>query len=178
MIPSISPHIGVHGASFASQRLNTDQTDKLSAILSNYDTKSLDGDAAKKIVAEIKDAGIGPGAGLANALADNGIGARDLRAAAGLGGPAGGLGGPPAGGPSAGEPPADNGPRADGRLGGVGGPTDAGAASVDAAVVSLFEEAATIYESDETGQTFAEIVAQRLESEGLTYNQPLVDFRA
>ncbi|MEP1587657.1 MAG: hypothetical protein ABJR46_17630 [Tateyamaria sp.] len=160
MIPSISPHIGTHGTSFASQRLDTDQTDKLSAILSNYDTKGLDGDAAKKIVTEIKDAGIGPGAGLANALADNGIDARDLRDAAGLGGPAGG---PPAGG---------------GQFGGGGGPTGAGAASVDAAVVSLFEETATIYEADETGQTFAEIVTQRLEAEGLTYNQPLVDFRA
>ncbi|MEP4248497.1 hypothetical protein [Tateyamaria sp.] len=169
MIPSISPHIGTHGTSFASQRLNTDQTDKLSAILSNYDTKSLDGDAASKIVTEIKDAGIGPGAGLANALADNGIDARDLRDAVGLGGPPGG---PPAGGPAAGGPPGG------GQFGGGGGPTGAGAASVDAAVVSLFEEAATIYEADETGQTFAEIVAQRLESEGLTYNQPLVDFRA
>ncbi|MEP2889109.1 hypothetical protein [Tateyamaria sp.] len=144
MIPSISPHIGVHGASFASQRLNTEQADKLSVILSNYDTKSLDRDAASKIVTEIKGVGIEPGAGLANALTDNGIDARDLRDVAGLGGPPGG---PPAGGPAAGGPPGG------GQFGGGGGPTGAGAASVDAAVVSLFEEAATIYEADKTGQT-------------------------
>ncbi|MEP5630445.1 MAG: hypothetical protein ABJP79_01035 [Tateyamaria sp.] len=147
MIPSISPHIGMHGASYANRRFNTEQTDKLSVILSNYDTKSLDSDVASKIVTEIKDAGIEPGAGLANALTDNGIDAPDLRDAAGLNGSPGGLGGPPAGGPPTGEPPAG------GQLSGAGGPAGAGAASVDVAVVSLIEETATIYEADKTGQT-------------------------
>lgn len=140
MIPSITPFTGPPGGGSANHSLNNDQTDKLSAVLANYDAKGLSGEAASKVVTETKEVGVG-----ANQT--------------------GGSGGPPHG--------------AHGPVGaGPGGPGGGGAASVDPAVKSLFEDAASLYEADETGQTFVEIIAQRLESEGMTYNQPLVDFRA
>ena len=168
MIQTISPYAASQSKPSVNQALSSNQSEKLGEILSNYDTKNLDSDAAKKIVTEINEAGINSGAGLTNALAENGIDAHTLGNAAGVGGPpAGGppAGGPPSGGPAGGGPP-------------VGGPPSGGVASVDEAVVSLFEEAASIYEADETGQTFADIVTERLESEGMNYNQSLVDFRA
>ncbi len=168
MIQTISPYAASQSNPSVNQALSSNQSEKLGEILSNYDTKNLDSDAAKKIVTEINEAGINSGAGLTNALAENGIDAHTLGNAAGVGGPP--AGGPPAGGPPAGGPPS-GGPAG-------GGPPSGGAASVNEAVVSLFEEAASIYEADETGQTFADIVTERLESEGMNYNQSLVDFRA
>ena len=173
MIQTISPYAASQSNPSVNQALSSNQSEKLGEILSNYDTKNLDSDAAKKIVTEINEAGINSGAGLTNALAENGIDAHTLGNAAGVGGPP--AGGPPAGGPPAGGPPS-GGPAGGGPP--VGAPPSGGVASVDEAVVSLFEEAASIYEADETGQTFADIVTERLESEGMNYNQSLVDFRA
>ncbi|MEO0389928.1 MAG: hypothetical protein AAF218_03210 [Pseudomonadota bacterium] len=177
MISNVNSAFMTPGAKPSTTQLSDEQTKTLDAILSDVNPEELDQTAATKIVAEIEEAGIAPSAGLASALADNGIDPRALADLAGLeqgrgAGPA--AGGPPGGGGGPGGPRGAGGGPGGGGGGGAQGAQGAG--SVDAAVVSLFEDAASIYEADETGLTFAEIIAERLESEGMDSTKSAVDY--
>ncbi|MEP2642784.1 hypothetical protein [Roseobacter sp.] len=143
-----------------SSILTEEQSTKLTKALTEYDTENLSDDDAKALVSTIKELGIAPSAGLAKALSEAGIDARELAEQAGIsgGGPGGPGGGP--GGPG----------RPDGQSGSSSG--------VDEAVLSLIQEATESYEASEIEESFADILAATLTENGYDSSQPTVDFYA
>lgn len=147
----------VHSARPESKMTN-EQSEKLSSLLESYDADSLSDDDAKKLVSEIKELDIQPGADLANALGESGIDARGLAEQAGIGrGGEGGRPPPPPGG--------DQGSK--------------GAASVDDAAVSLISDAVAAYEaSNDESESLQSILLSAMEEAGYDPSEPLVSFYA
>jgi hypothetical protein len=144
--------------------LSTEQSEKLSASLSNYDTKNLTTEDALKIVAEIKELGIREGAGLESALSEAGIDAQALAEQAGI------KGGEDAGRPPPPPPfPQDGGPSGSGEA--------SGTSSLDEGIVSLIADAVESYaESDDETETVWSLLQPALEEAGYDTSEPLIDF--
>lgn len=164
MITGIQSGMQMSGYSTQSTQMTEQQNAQLKNILAEYDSTSLSDDDAKELVATIKEMGINPSEELATVLADSGIDAQALAEQAGIGG-AGGL---PGGGGGPGGPGG----------GGHGGGGPRGVESLDEAVVSLITEALEAYdESDET-QSFAELLAEKLDEQGYDSSKPAIDYYA
>lgn len=67
-----------------ARSLSDEQSSAVSSILENYDADNLSADDAKDIASQLKDAGIQPGKGLADAMAQNGFDAREVGKLAGI----------------------------------------------------------------------------------------------
>ena len=143
-----------------NRAVTEEQSQKLTEFLTEYDTSNLSEEDATEIVAQVKELGINPGAGLADVLGASGIDAKALAEQAGLGkaagagGPLGGKNGPP--------PP-----------GGAGGRAD-----VDDALVSLFSEAVEAYESSDEAESLWDVLEPALQSAGYDTSKSVIDFRA
>lgn len=77
-----------------SQNLTEDQKSTISSVLSEYDADSLTEEDAISITSALKDAGIRPGQGLAEAISDEGFDAEEIGSLAAPS-QAKGMGGPP-----------------------------------------------------------------------------------
>lgn len=133
--------------------LTEEQSTGLSDLLKEYDASDLSDDDAKAIVAQIKELGIAPGSGLSDALAAAGIDARDLADQAGIGGGPNGKSGPPPGG---GE----------------------GRGTVNSDAVALIAEVLESMETDESETSFIETLKQRMEDQGISSSDPIIDYYA
>lgn len=139
-----------------SSKLSETESQQLTEILSNYNTEELSDDDAKTLVSRIQEIGIETGVGLANALNEAGIDAKELGTQAGVGGPKGA-----------------NGPPGSGK--GGGGPQ--GVESVDDTIVSLVADAVDAYEtSDEDSESVWSLLEPALEEAGYDTSVNLIDF--
>ncbi len=160
-----------------SSSLTSDQQQGLDDVLSNYDTKNLSDDDAKAVVEAIKELGLQPGRGLAQALSGAGIDARELAQQAGLGAPGeGGTGGGkgqggPGGSGGGGRPGGPNGP---GGSGGVQGPDSAAVQTLQSVVEQLQD---ALSESDDDTTDFTSLLLEKLDEAGVDTSAPIVDFR-
>ncbi|MEP1792976.1 hypothetical protein [Parasphingorhabdus sp.] len=137
-----------------ANRLTETQSQQLTEVLSNYDPDALSDDDAKNLVSEIKELGIQPSTGLANALSEVGTNAKDLGEKAGVKEgphPSGGKKGPP---PEGGR----------------------GVESVDDALISLISDAVETYETSEESESLWSILETSLEEAGYDTSESLVDF--
>ncbi len=182
-------------SSLQGGRLTDEQGQKLTDVLSQYDSKNLTNDDAKSLVAQIKEIGISSKSGLAQALDASGIDPRKLMAQAGQAGQ-GGTDGPPSGGPpggggpggmggmggmgGAGGPPPGGGAGAGGPPpgGGAGAPGSQGLSSVDAGIVSLVSEAAQSFLESDDAESVWSILEPKLQSAGYDTSKSIIDFYA
>lgn len=143
---------GVSMAQFTQQPtrpLSEEQGAKLTEILSKYDPTKVTSGEAQKIVTEIKEAGINPGKGLAEAMAAEGFDAKAVG---------------DAGKPEGDRPPPPN---------GEGGPNG----KVDSAAISLLSDIIDSFGDEEmTSENWASVLAQ-LEENGVNLDDPMVDIR-
>ncbi|WP_299922840.1 hypothetical protein [uncultured Pelagimonas sp.] len=172
MIQGGMPPMGMMGQGSGS--LSSDQKQGLDDVLSNYDTKNLSEHDAKAVVEAIKELGVQPGRGLAQALNGLGIDARELAQKAGLGAP--GEGGP-GGGKGSGGPGGGGGPGGPGRPGGSGGAQGPDSAAVQTlqSVVEQLQE--SLSESDDDTTDFTSLLLEKLDEAGVDTSAPIVDFR-
>ncbi|WP_299937059.1 hypothetical protein [uncultured Pelagimonas sp.] len=175
MIQGGMPPMGMMGQGSGS--LSSDQKQGLDDVLSNYDTKNLSYDDAKAVVEAIKELGVRPGHGLAQALNGLGIDARELAQKAGLGAPGegdlgGGKGPGGTGGPSSGGGP--GGPGGPGGSGGAQGPDSAAVQTLQSVVEQLQE---SLSESDDDTTDFTSLLLEKLDEAGVDTSAPIVDFR-
>ena len=144
------------------QTLTSDQSTKLTELLSNYDAKSVSEADAKAIAAQVKELGIQPGKAMAEAMGTQGFDAKSIGEMAAPD-KAGGKRGD--GGPEGSRPPP---PPQDGT---------ATKGTVDDTAVSLLAEVMESYSSTEmTEETWAEAMAS-LAEKGVDLTKPMVDLR-
>jgi hypothetical protein len=140
-----------------TQSLTDTQKQGLDDVLSNYDVENLSDSDAKEIVSQIEELGIAKGQGLASALGDVGIDARDLAEQAGIGSAEGNGDRPP-------PPPPGGGPK---------GPDEAAISTLQPVVEQL---QASVDASDEDVD-FETMLTQALDDAGLDTSSPIVDYR-
>lgn len=147
-----------------SQALTSDQSSKLTEILSKYDAKNVSQTDAKSIALQVKDLGIKQGKALAEAMQTQGFDAKsigDMAAPEKAGGKTGGKGGPEGSRPP--PPPPAEGTSAKG--------------TVDSAAVSLLAEVIDSYGgSDMTEETWAEAM-NSLAQQGVDLSKSIMDIR-
>lgn len=144
------------GMSSKAQSLTDAQKQGLDDVLSNYDAENLSDSDAKEIVSQIEELGITKGQGLASALDDVGIDARELAELAGIGGAEGKGDRPP--------PPPGGGPK---------GPDEAAIATLQ----SVVEQLQASVDANDEDVDFGTMLTQALEDAGLDTSSPIVDYR-
>ncbi|UWQ97710.1 hypothetical protein K3729_09420 [Rhodobacteraceae bacterium S2214] len=134
--------------------ITSQQAEKLTTFLADYDSSKLTESDAKKIVTQIKEIGIRPGSGLESLLSDNGIDAKDLANQAGI---KGGDRPPP-------PPPPE---------GGQGGSQSKG--SVDTGIVALIADAVEAFAETDDAETVWSLLQPALEEAGYDTSQQMID---
>ncbi|MEO9864986.1 MAG: hypothetical protein ABJO29_14010 [Yoonia sp.] len=133
--------------------ITSQQAEKLTTFLADYDSSKLTESDAKKIVTQIKEIGIRPGSGLESLLSDNGIDAKYLVDQAGI---KGGERPPP--------PPPE---------GGQGGSQSKG--SVDTGIVALIADAVEAFADTDDAETVWSLLQPALEEAGYDTSQQMID---
>jgi hypothetical protein len=142
-----------------SNSITSQQSEKLTTYLADYDSTQLTESDAKKIVSQIQELGIRPGSGLESVLSENGIDAKGLAEQAGI-----------KGGDDAGRPPP---PPPGGGQGGGGGAQ--AAESVDESIVSLIADAVDAFAETEDAESTWSLLQPALEEAGYDTSQQLFD---
>ncbi|MCK0119649.1 hypothetical protein MWU61_03805 [Loktanella sp. F6476L] len=133
--------------------ITSQQAEKLTTFLADFDSSKLTESDTKKIVTQIKEIGIRPGSGLESLLSDNGIDAKDLANQAGI---KGGDRPPP--------PPPE---------GGQAGSQSKG--SVDAGIVALIADAVEAFAVADDAETVWSLLQPTLEEAGYDTSQQMID---
>jgi hypothetical protein len=155
----------------AEKTLTSDQSSKLTEILSKFDAEKLSASDAKSIVEQVKELEIQPGKALAKAMETAGFDAKaigDLAKPEQTGTAQGGKGGPDGSRP----PPPPGGGQGGGGEGGI-----SSKGTVDSTAATLLAEVIDSYGgSDMTEETWAEAMAS-LSEQGVDLTKSIMDLR-
>jgi len=149
MIDALAGKYSANARPAFANPLSADQKAAVAQILSGFDAKTLTAQSAQAITSKVKDLGISPGIGLAQAFSEAGFDAREIGDLAGV------------------KPLSTGGVASEGR----------GRASLDETLVALMSEVADAHQSAEAGAfDFYDALKSKLEENGYTLSQTNIDF--
>ena len=149
MIDALAGQYSANARPAFANPLSSDQKAAVAKVLSGFDAKTLTPENAQAITSKVKDLGITPGIGPAQAFSEAGFDAREVGDLAGV------------------KPFNGGGMASEGR----------GRASVDETLVALMSEVADAYQSsEESAFDFYDALKSKLEENGYTLSQTNIDF--